>query len=85
MFSSELQVTAQTPPTFLVHASDDKSVPVENSIRFYQALLKNNVKTEMHIYQNGGHGFGLQNATTPDSWFDRVATWMEVNKMIAGM
>jgi hypothetical protein len=38
----------------------------------------------MHIYQNGGHGFGLQNATTSDSWFDRVAAWMQVNKMIAG-
>jgi acetyl esterase/lipase len=84
LFSSELQVTAQTPPTFLVHASDDKSVPVENSIRFYQALLKNNVKAEIHIYQNGGHGFGLHNATTPDSWFDRVTAWMQVNKMIAG-
>jgi acetyl esterase/lipase len=84
LFSSELQVTPQTPPTFLVHASDDKSVPVENSIRFYQALLKNNVKTEMHIYQNGGHGFGLHNATTSDAWFDRVAAWMQVNKMIAG-
>jgi acetyl esterase/lipase len=84
LFSSELQVTPQTPPTFLVHASDDKSVPVENSIRFYQALLKNSVKTEIHIYQNGGHGFGLNNATTSDAWFERVAAWMQVNKMIAG-
>jgi acetyl esterase/lipase len=82
LFSSELQVTGQTPPTFLVHASDDKSVPVENSIRFYQALIKNKVNAEMHIYQNGGHGFGLQNATTSDSWFERATAWMQVNKII---
>jgi acetyl esterase/lipase len=84
LFSSELQVNAQTPPTFLVHASDDKSVPVENSIRFYQALIKNKVNAEIHIYQNGGHGFGLHNATTTDAWFERATTWMRVNKFIAG-
>ena len=84
LFSSDMQVTAQTPPTFLVHASDDKSVPVENSIRFYQALIKNKVNAEMHIYQNGGHGFGLHNATTSDAWFERATTWMRVNKFIAG-
>ena len=84
LFSSDMQVTAQTPPTFLVHASDDKSVPVENSIRFYQALIKNKVNAELHIYQNGGHGFGLHNATTSDAWFERVTTWMRVNKFIAG-
>lgn len=84
LFSSELQVTPQTPPTFLVHASDDKTVPVENSIRFYQALIKNKVNAEMHIYQNGGHGFGLTNATTSDSWFDRAVAWMLSNKMISG-
>jgi dipeptidyl aminopeptidase/acylaminoacyl peptidase len=67
-----------------VHPSDDKSVPVENSIRFYHAFLNHNVKTGVRIYQNGGHGFGLQNTITPDSWFDRVAAWMQANKMIAG-
>jgi acetyl esterase/lipase len=83
LFSSEMQVTAQTPPTFIVHASDDKSVPVENSIRFYQALIKNKVNAELHVYQNGGHGFGLHNATTTDAWFERATTWMRVNKFIA--
>jgi len=84
LFSSELQVTPQTPPTFLVHASDDKSVPVENSVRFYQALIKNKVNAEIHIYQNGGHGFGLNNTTTSDAWFERAITWMRVNKFIVG-
>jgi len=79
LFSSDMQVTAQTPPTFLVHASDDKSVPVENSIRFYQALIKNKVNAEMHIYQNGGHGFGLNNATTSDAWFEKVAAMVSIS------
>ena len=67
-----------------MHASDDTTVPLENSIRFYQALIKNKVNAEMHIYQNGGHGFGLTNATTSDSWFDRAVAWMLSNKMISG-
>lgn len=72
-FSNELQVTSDTPPTFLVHATDDKGVPVENSLLFYTALLKNKVPAEMHIYPTGGHGFalGLQDphlATWTDQW-----------------
>ncbi len=59
-YSNELQVTKHTPPTFLVHSSDDHAVPVENSIRFYQALLKNQVEgCEMHLYPHGGHGYSL--------------------------
>ena len=75
-FSNELQVTANTPPTFLVHAGDDKSVPVENSIRFYQACIKNKVPVEMHLYPKGGHGFGLNNTTTTDNWMDRLKNWL---------
>lgn len=78
-FSNEKQITAQTPPSFLVHASDDKGVSPENSIVFYQALLKNNVPAELHIYQNGGHGFGMHNRTTKDEWMDRCRNWMEAN------
>ncbi|WP_162056412.1 alpha/beta hydrolase [Pontibacter pamirensis] len=79
-FSNEKKVTAQTPPTFLVHASDDKAVPVKNSIVFYEALLQHEVPAELHIYQNGGHGFGLNNATTSDAWFERALNWMKTNK-----
>lgn len=78
-FSNEQQITAQTPPAFLVHASDDKGVSPENSIVFYQALLKNNVPAELHIYQNGGHGFGMHNPTTKEKWMDRCRNWMEAN------
>jgi acetyl esterase/lipase len=79
LYSNELQVTSETPPTFLVHASDDNVVKADNSILFYQALLQNKVRTELHIYQGGGHGFGLNNKTTNDQWFDRLKSWMEAN------
>ena len=75
-FSNELQVTKKCPPSFLVHAGDDGTVPVENSIRFYQACIKNKVPVEMHLYPKGGHGFGMHNTTTADKWFDRLISWM---------
>jgi dipeptidyl aminopeptidase/acylaminoacyl peptidase len=74
-----LQVTTQTPPAFLTHASDDDAVKSENSILFYQALLRHNVKAELHLYQGGGHGFGMNNKTTTDSWVDRLRNWMDAN------
>lgn len=80
-YSNEQQVTAQTPITFLVHAEDDKTVPVQNSIDFFTALKKNNVKAELHIYQEGGHGFGLHNKTTKDEWFERLINWMKANQL----
>ena len=76
LYSNELQVTKNSPPAFLVHAGDDASVPVENSIRYYQACIKNKVPAEMHIYPKGGHGFGLNNKTTNDKWFDRLINWL---------
>lgn len=81
-FSNEEQVTANTPPTFLVHTSDDDAVKVANSIHFYEALIKNKVSAEMHIYEKGGHGFGLNNNTTTDKWFDRCINWMKANKWL---
>lgn len=76
-YTSDLQVTAQTPPTFLVHASDDQGVPVENSIVFYQALVKNKVPAEMHIYPYGGHGFGLAvGRGYLETWTDRCIDWL---------
>lgn len=59
LMSNETQVSRQTPPTFLVHSTDDKAVPVENSLLFYEALKKNGVPAEMHVFEHGGHGFGL--------------------------
>ena len=79
LYSNELQVTAQTPPTFLVHAEDDKVVPVQNSLVFYQALRQHNVPAEMHLYPLGGHGFGMNNKTTKDQWVERLQNWMDAN------
>lgn len=78
-FSNELQITAQTPPTFLVHASDDATVKPQNSIVFYENLIHHQVPAEMHIYQRGGHGFGLNNKTTSELWMDRCKNWMAAN------
>ncbi len=79
-FSSEYQVNAQTPPAFMVHANTDKTVPVQNSMRYNEALVKNGVSAELHAYQAGGHGFGLYNKTTKDDWFERLKNWMQANK-----
>ncbi|MBX7072726.1 MAG: alpha/beta hydrolase [Pirellulales bacterium] len=57
--SNERQVTAETPPCFLVHTNEDKPVPAENSVLFYLALRKAGVPAEMHIYEFGRHGLGL--------------------------
>jgi pectinesterase len=75
-FSNELQVTPGTPPVFLVHAGDDTGVPVENSIRLYQACIQNKVPAEMHLYPKGGHGFGMYNKTTTDNWMERLSHWL---------
>jgi acetyl esterase/lipase len=81
-FSNERHADANTPITFMVHANDDATVPVENSILFNQALVKNKVPVETHLYQGGGHGFGLNNKTTTDQWFDRLTAWMKANKFL---
>jgi acetyl esterase/lipase len=79
-FSSDKQVAAQTPPSFLVHAGDDTGVPVQNSLRYYEACLANKVPAEMHLYPKGGHGFGMYNRTTTDVWMDRMFNWLETLK-----
>jgi acetyl esterase/lipase len=76
--SNEKQVDSNTPPTFLVHATDDKTVPAENSIFFYLACKKAHVPAEMHIWQKGEHGFGLGKSGTPVSrWPALCADWMD--------
>ena len=82
-FSSELQVTANTPPAFIVHAADDPSVPVQNSIGYFQALNKFKIPVELHIYQKGGHGFGLaKNKGTESGWPDACKNWLKDRKLI---
>lgn len=59
-FSLERQVSTQTPPTFLAHSTDDRTVAVENSLRYYSSLVEKGVPAEMHIYPRGGHGWGFR-------------------------
>lgn len=79
LYSNELQVTRNTPPAFLVHAGDDEGVKPDNSILFYQALRRAGVDAELHIYQSGGHGYGMNNTKSADPWMDRLKNWLITN------
>ncbi|MEX0988549.1 MAG: alpha/beta hydrolase [Bacteroidales bacterium] len=76
-YSSEQQVTKDTPPAILIHAADDKGVPVENSLEYYRALVGHEVKASVHIYPYGGHGFGLAVGQGHlAGWPERVVEWI---------
>lgn len=76
-FSGELNVNAETPPTFLVHAQDDAGVPIENSFLYYKALHQNKVKASLHIYPTGSHGFGFGlGKGSLDGWRVVLLGWM---------
>ncbi len=75
-YSNELQVTNETPVTFLIHASDDKVVLPFNSIAFYESLIRHNIPAELHIYERGGHGFGMDNPTTEEDWMNTLRNWL---------
>jgi len=78
--SSELQVTDNTPPTWITHAGDDQTVDVENTIVFYQALKQHHVASEMHIYPKGDHGFVLNFA--PKLWMQSIFDWMKTDALV---
>ncbi len=82
LFSNEKQVTPQTPPTLLIHASDDMTVSVANSLRFYEALIANRVRAAMHIFTRGGHGFGPTNRGEIASWVELSREWLMRNELI---
>jgi acetyl esterase/lipase len=77
-FSCELNVTENTPSAFLVHAENDQTVPVENSINYFMALKSRNIPAELHIYEQGGHGFGLGTDSTSSEyyWKDACEKWL---------
>ena len=77
-FSNELLITDNTPPAFLVHSADDKVVPVKNSIVYFEGLVKNNIPAELHVFQKGGHGYGLAiNKGTQSAWPDLCLYWLK--------
>jgi acetyl esterase/lipase len=75
LFSNELQVTKDTPPVWLTHSGDDPAVPVENSIRFYQALIRYGIPAEMHLVTTGDHAFILK--LNPDEWMIPIFNWIK--------
>ena len=86
LMSNEKQVTVKTPPTFIFHTMDDGAVPVENSLLFAEALRKNKVPYEMHIYEHGRHGVGLapyDNAL--NTWPKLLENWLRARGFIKQM
>ena len=82
-FSNELRVTKKTPPTFIVHAKDDTTVPVANSRQLLKALQDKGVPAELHTFEVGGHGFGMRPKGIPvDYWPDLLKTWLTNRKLI---
>jgi len=83
-WSPNLHVTRNTPPAFLAHAEDDKTVPVENTILFYRALRDAGVPAQVNLFEHGSHGFGMRADLGPTStWPDRCAGWMKEHGWIA--
>lgn len=81
-FSSEKQITKDTPPAFLVHSKDDDVVPVANATHYYDNLIAHKVPAEIYLYEKGGHGYGMKNATSEILWTSVMKTWMQKSKII---
>ncbi len=76
-YSNHLHVTKHTPPTFILHANDDKAVPVENSLKMYNALKNNNVPVALHVFPKGGHGFAMSPKYKPlTQWPELLYQWL---------
>lgn len=77
LYSNELQVTADTPPAFIMHSSNDGAVPVSNSVNYYLALVKNKVSASLHTYPIGGHGWGFRdNFIYKRQWTGELEKWL---------
>lgn len=76
-FSGEMNVTNETPPTFLIQAEDDETVSPENSIVFYQALMRHHVPSELVMIPKGGHGFAAR--ISAEKWMQPLRSWMRDN------
>ncbi len=83
LFSAEMQVDERTPPAFLVHAVSDPVVPFLNSVAYLEALRRCSVPAELHLYEDGGHGFGLgRDGGTESGWPDACRRWMKQHTFI---
>jgi len=83
-YSPDLFVTKDTPPTFWYHTFDDQTVPVEQGLRFYEALVKAGVPSEAHIFAKGPHGTGLgKGDASLDQWPDLLETWLRAQGLLS--
>lgn len=83
LLSLERQVSAATPPTLLIHTQEDKSVPVENSLLFYQALTRAGVPAELYAFERGSHGMGMRAGLgTASDWPARAAEWLRARGLL---
>lgn len=79
-FSNDLQITEETPPAFLVHSADDRAVPALNTISYFNGLQKQGINSEMHVFQKGGHGYGLATGRGTESlWPELCINWLKSN------
>ena len=82
-FSNEMQVKADTPPAILIHSDDDSSVLVENSVNYYLALRKHKIPAVLHIWEDGGHGYGLaRDQGSVKDWPNICQNWLIQRKLI---
>lgn len=81
--STHLRVDADTPPCFLVHAADDRVVPVRNSLEFTARCAENKVPVSCHVITKGGHGFGLGNRMNATSWTGFLERWLNERELLA--
>lgn len=82
-YSLENRVSEQTPPTLLLHSDDDRGVVPENSLRFYRALKAKGVPASLHIYPEGGHGWGFRpNFRYHETWIATVLDWLKQRRLI---
>lgn len=79
-FSNEKRIDSNTPPAFLVHSADDKTVPVKNSIEYYINLVKYNIPSELHVFEKGGHGYGMSAGKgTQSAWPVLCVDWLRAH------
>ena len=80
---NDLQVTQDTPPTFLFHTQEDKAVPPENAVQFYAAMISHGVPGELHVYEKGRHGVGLaRDLPVTSDWSNACRRWLEGRKIV---
>jgi acetyl esterase/lipase len=83
-YSNELQVTANTPSAFMVHAQNDSTVNVRNSLLFYNALIEKRVQASIHVFPQGGHGIGLfDNPGSTDLWLELLDKWLNEKAFVS--